>query len=254
LAWNDKMRRTKRRSSARRRTCAVAAPVVLAVALASGSLLAGNLASIRGKVAGWDKLIPQVYAEAAKPDAHRYNWREPSPTVKQDFRRLSATVSHEICVAAFGKETAQPHEAIAVKVTGGRLSPSTIALSVGSRISFRNFDPFPHVLYEVGNDKWGPNPSGPSSTREWAATAPGVHVIRDQLFPSVIMYIVVDPAAVEYAVPDRDGAFSITLSPGEYTLKAFFDGKQVGKDVDNVRVGERGFEIKEPIALGGESK
>jgi hypothetical protein len=249
------MRRTKRRSRARRRTCVVAVPVVLAFALASGTLLAGAaLPTIRGKVAGWDKLIPQVYAEAAKPDAHRYNWREPSPTVKQDFRRLSATVSHELCVAAFGNGTAQPHEPVAVKVTGGRLSPSTLALSVGSRLSFRNVDPFPHILYEVGNDKWGPNPSGPSSTREWAATAPGVHVIRDQLFPSVVMYVVVDPAAVEYGVPDRDGAFSINLSPGEYTIRAFFDGKQVGKDLDGVRVGERGLEIKEPIAVGGESK
>jgi hypothetical protein len=231
---------------------------VFVVVLASGSLFAGpGTGTLRGKLSGWDKLIPQVYAEAARPDSHRYNWREPSPTVKQEFRKLSATVSREVCVAAFGSGTAQPHEAIAIKITGGRLSPSTIVLSVGSRLSFKNVDPFPHVLYEVSNDKWAPNQSLQGATREWAATTPGVHQIRDQLFPSMVMYVVVDPAAVEYAVPDRDGAFSMAAPPGEYTVKVFFDGKQVSKDVDGIRLGERGLEMKEPIALsagGGESK
>ena len=122
-----------------------------------------------------------------------------------------------------------------MKVTGGRLTPSTLVLSPGSRLSFKNVDPFPHELYEVGNDKWAPNPMAPGSSREWAATAPGVHVIRDQLFPSVVMYVVVDPGAVEFALPDHEGGFSMTVPPGDYTLKAFFDGKPVGKAVDGAR-------------------
>lgn len=242
---------------AKRRSRTVAALVVLASTLAGGTLLAagGSAAGvIRGKLTGWEKLIPQVYADATKNDSRRYTWREPSPTVKQDFRKLSTNASREVCVAAFGSGTAQPHEPIIVKVTGGRLAPATLVLSVGSRISFKNVDPFPHVLYEVEDPKWAPNSMAPTSTREWAATTPGVHTIRDQLFPSVVMRVIVDAAAAEFAVPDHDGAFSMPVPPGEYTLKVFFDGKQVGKEVDGIKVGERALELKEPIAVGGDSK
>jgi hypothetical protein len=196
-----------------------------------------------------------VYAEAAKSDSHRYTWREPSPTVKQDFRRLSPNASRDICIAALSSASPQPHEPISVKLTGGRLTPATVAVSPGSRLSFRNLDPFPHVLYEVNNDKWAPNATAPSSSREWAASAPGVHEIRDQALPSVVMYIVVDPAVVELGFPDREGVFMLSLPPGEYTLKAFFDGKAVTKEVGPVRVGDRGIlELREPLSVAGDSK
>ncbi|MBV9949128.1 MAG: hypothetical protein JOZ69_19930, partial [Myxococcales bacterium] len=228
---------------------------MFASALASGSLLAGPPpALVKGKVTGWEKLTPQAQAEAAKNDSHRYTWREPSPTVKQEFRKLSANPSRDVCVAALSGAPSQPHEPLALKVTGGRVTPATIALSPGSRLSFKNADPFPHVLYEVGTDKWAPNPTGPGSTREWAASTPGVHEIRDQLFPSVVAYVVVDPSVVEFAFPDRDGGFTMSLPPGDYSLRAFFEGKAVGKEIPGVHVGERGgVELREPLSLGGDS-
>ena len=67
------------------------------------------------------------------------------------------------------------------------------------------------------------------------------------------MYVLVDPAAVEFAMPDHDGAFSLPVPPGEYALKVFFEGKQVGKE-EGLRVSERGLDLKEPIALVGDSK
>jgi hypothetical protein len=246
----------KRRWFARRPTRIAAPLIVLASAFTSAALLAGAPpATVKGKLIGWERLLPQVYTEAAKSDSHRYTWREPSPTVKQEFRKLSGNVSRDVCVAAFGTSSPQAHEPLAVKVTGGRMSPATIVLSPGSRLSFRNPDPFAHVLYEVSNDKWAPNATAPGSSREWAATVPGIHEIRDQLFPSIVMYIVVDPSAIEFAFPDRDGAFSMSLPPGEYTIKAFFDGKQASKEMGPLRVGDRGgIELREPIALGGDSK
>jgi hypothetical protein len=247
----------KRRPFARRPTRKYAHSLVLASVLASGLLRAGPPpAMVKGKVLGWDKLVPQVYADAAKADARRYTWREPSPTVKQDFRRLSSNVTRDVCVAAFSAAgPPQAHEPLAVKVTGGRMTPATVALPPGSRLSFRNMDPFPHVFYEAGNDKWAPNSTGPGSTREWAASAPGLHEIHDQLFPSVVMYVVVDPGVVEFAFPDHEGIFGMTLPQGEYTFRAFFDGKQVGKESPAVRVGDHGLvELREPLLVGGDSK
>jgi hypothetical protein len=67
------------------------------------------------------------------------------------------------------------------------------------------------------------------------------------------MYVVVDPLALEFAMPDREGGFAITVPPGDYTLKAFFDGKPVSKE--SVHVGPAGFELKEPMLVGaGDSK
>ena len=174
--------------------------------------------------------------------------------MKQDFRRLSANVSRDVCVVALGGGGAGAHEPQSVRVTGGRITPATIVLSPGSRLSFRNADPFPHQLYEVGNAAWAANPTAPGSTREWAAAAPGVHQIRDQLFPGIVMYVVVDEKAADFAFPDREGQFTLNVPPGEYTLRAFFDGKAVGRPLEGVRVGDRGLELKEPLPLGGESK
>jgi hypothetical protein len=244
-------------SSVRRKTYIVAPLLLLGSALASGTIFAGvspATVSIRGKLTGWDRLVPQMYAETAA-DPHRYTWREPSPTVKQEFRKLSANVSRDVCVVATSAAGAQAHEPLAVRLTGGRLTPSTLVLSPGSRLSFKNADPFSHTLYEVGNDKWAANTTASGSNREWAATAPGLHVIRDQLFPSVVMYVTVDAGAVEFAMPDRDGAFSMAVTPGDYTVKVFFEGKQVGKSADPVHVGLGGLDLNALALSGaGESK
>jgi hypothetical protein len=244
-----------RRARFRRPQLFIASIALLGAVLISSPLWAGaGTAVLKGKIVGWEKLFPQVYADASKNDARRYNWREPSPTVKQDFRKLSANVSRDVCIVALSAAGGQAHDPFAVKVTGGRLTPSTLVLSPGSRISIKNVDPFPHELYEVGNASWAANSVAPGSSREWAATTPGVHVIRDVLFGSVVMYVVVDPGAVEFSVPDHDGAFSMSLPPGDYTLKAYFDGKPTGKE-SPIHIGNGGYEMREPIAVtGGDSK
>ncbi|MDP9035876.1 MAG: hypothetical protein M3O50_13835 [Myxococcota bacterium] len=236
---------------------------VLVTAVGSTPVLALSASSngnLKGKVTGWEKLVPQVYADPAKNESHRYTWREPSPTVRQDFRRLSANVSRDVCVAAFASGTTQPHDPIAIKVTGGRMTPATIVVSPGSRLSFKNVDPFEHVLYEVmrggaanaaNASPWAPNATAPGSSREWAATTSGVHEIRDQLFPSIVMYVVVDPSAAEFAFADREGTFSMALGQGDYTLRAFFEGKPVGKEMAGVRIGLGVVELREPLLLGG---
>jgi hypothetical protein len=256
LPRTPQMHESRPRSWARSKTYIVAPLVILGSVLASGTLLAGSspaAAGVKGKVSGWEKLLPQAYTEAAN-DSRRYTWRESSPSTKPDFEKLSANVSRDVCVVALGTGAAQAHEPLAVKLTGGRFTPGTIVLSPGSRLSFKNVDPFPHVLFEVGNGTWAANPTAPGSSREWAATAPGLHVIRDQLFPSVVMYVLVDPNAVEFAFPDHEGAFTMAVTPGDYTFKAFFEGKPVTKGGDAVHVGPGGFELRDPLAVGAESK
>jgi len=118
------------------------------------------------------------------------------------------------------------------------------------RLSFEVRDPFPHRLYQVGNDQWGPSDTNAGAHREWTGTAPGRAEFRDALFPSLRMYVIVDPQVADVAFPGRDGSFAMSLPAGEYVLKAFFNGKQVGRAV-SVTTKEKGVvDVKEPLNVG----
>lgn len=212
-----------------------------------GTALAGP---VRGRIAGQEKLLPEVYAEAAKPDSHRFTWREPSPTVRSEFRALSANPSRDVCIAAFASGNQPAREPILIKVTGGRTIPTTLVVPPGTRLSFENRDPFPHRLFVPGNDAWKAEDTNAGGRREWTAAGAGVVEFRDQFFPSVRLHVVIDPQVVDIAFPGRDGSFGMNLAPGDYVLKAFFGGKQVGRSV-SVTVKEKGnVDLKEPLNVG----
>jgi hypothetical protein len=206
--------------------------------------------TIRAKITGQEKLQPDVYVEAAKADGHRYSWREPSPTVKQEFRNLTANPSRDVCIAAISGNVMPPHEPILVKVTGGHTIPTTLVISQGTRLSFEVRDPFPHRLYQVQNDQWGPQDTNAAAHREWTAAGEGRFEFRDALFPSIRMYVIVDKQVADVAFPGRDGNFAMNLPAGTYVLKAFFMGKQVGRDV-SVASKEKGvLDLKESLNVG----
>ncbi len=208
--------------------------------------------NVKGKITGQDKLVPEVYAEAAKPDARRWTWREPSPSVASQFRTLSANPSRDLCIAATTSANQGPQEAIRMTVTGGRVFPTTIVVSPGTQLAFKNFDPFKHRLYVVNQPSFKPDDLGPNQARSWSPTGAGKFEVRDELFPSVRTFVIVDAQVMAVAYPGRDGAFGLALPAGEYVLKAFFGGKQVGKPV-TVNAKERGtVELKDPFNVAGE--
>lgn len=207
--------------------------------------------NIRGRISGQDKLLPEVYGEAAKPKANRWTWREPSPAVEAQFRVLSANVSRDVCIAATSANSAGPQEPVLMKISGGRIVPTSLAVSPKTKLVFKNLDPFPHKAYIVGNKGFNAEIILPNGTREW--TAPdgnGRYEIRDELFPSVRTWVVVDPQVLQVAYPGRDGAFAFALPAGDYVLKAYFGGKRVGKATSAVAKDRGTFELKEPLNLG----
>jgi hypothetical protein len=205
--------------------------------------------NVKGKITGWEKLVPEVYAEAAKPEARRWTWREPSPSVAAQFRALSANPSRDICIAALTGANQEKTE-VGMQVTGGRVIPTTIVVTPNTMLAFKNLDPFKHRLYIVNanhQNALAPEDLQPNADRRWSAQGAGKYEVRDELFPSVRTFIVVDAQVVQVVYPGRDGAFGFTLPGGDYTLKAFFNGKPVGK-VLNVSAKERGVvDIKDPL-------
>lgn len=226
--------------------------VVLALFALSGAAHAGGL--VRGRLAGFDKLVPTVYAEMAKVEAHRYTWRDLSPTVRPEFRVLSASPSRDLCIAAMTNGTAPAHDPVLVKVTGGHTIPTTLVVTPGTRLAFENRDPFKHRLYALGQAAFKADDMMPSARREWTAPSAGAFEFRDELAPSLRLYIVVDPQVVAFAFPARDGAFQFDLPPGEYTLKSFFNGREVGKPTAVVVKEKVAIELKDPVNVAETAK
>ena len=253
-------RTTPRRSTLRSvLVSAVAGSLALGLALgAAASADAGQTGQIKGKVTGFEKLLPEVYADSADAKNHRYNWRELSPTVPGQFRALSASPSRDVCIAAIGGNNSPPFETpVLVKVSGGRATPSMLVVSPNTRFAFRNVDPFPHRLFQVNDPKFAAAVTGPGAQREWAAPGNGRYEIRDELFPSLRIFVVVEPTVVKMVNPARSGEFTFEgLAPGDYTLRAYFGGKPTGKDLSGLHVTEKGntVEIKDIWNVAAESK
>jgi hypothetical protein len=225
-------------------TWAAAALVVPGVALG---------APVRGKLSGLEKLMNQVWVEAKDVSSHRFSWREPSPTVRAEFRSLFAYAPKEVCVAALATSAQQPPALpLLITVGGGRTSPVTVVVAPGTRLHFENRDPFPHRIYGVGQSTFPAGDMVAMAARDWTAPGPGKYEIRDELSPSVRSWVVVDPNVSAIAYPSSTGNFLIPqLAPGEYTLRAYFNGSSVGSP-KAFALGGIGVDIAVSVSEGAE--
>lgn len=214
-----------------------------------------SAAPVKGRIADAEKLLNPVWNEAKEVSARRFTFREPSPTVRAEFRQLFAYAPKEVCIAAIGPVKPPPtNRPTLVTVGGGRTTPVTLVVAPGTHIKFENRDPFPHRLYMVGEEStFGPADQPAMASREWTAPGPGVYEIRDELAPSVRAWIVVEEDVYTCVHPNRDGVFSFEDLPAStYTLKAFFSGKEVARTT--VQVGSGPVEVREPLKLAPSDK
>jgi hypothetical protein len=224
---------------------------VMAIATSLSSLARAASVQVKGHITGQEKLVPDVYQEAARPEAHRFTWREPSPTVRPEFRVLAANPSREICIAAFSdKAEPPPPSPVLIRITGGRTIPTTIVLASGTKVVFENHDPFPHRLYIPNNPAFKAESTNTGGKREWTAPAGKARFeFRDELFPSVRSFVVVDPSVVEIAYPGRDGVFFFSnLGAGDFKLQGYFNGRAVGKAM-GITTRNQVLELRDPLVL-----
>ena len=189
-----------------------------------------DAALVQGKVIGYLELRNPVWLAAKNPSEHGYSFREPVTTVRSVFRALFPYIPRELCIAALGAESLPPpQEAIQVRVGGGRTAPVTLVARPGTKIVFLNVDPFSHALYGVGLATFPASETKSGDTRIWSVPGPGVFEIRDELAPSVRMWVVGEPRTVSIVYPSTKGEFLMSLEPGDYTIQPYFAGKPVGE-------------------------
>ena len=222
---------------------------VLVVAI-PGLSLAGQ---VKGKLFGLEKLINPVWNEAKEVSAHRFSWREPSPTVRAEFRNLFAYAPKEVCITALATSAQQPPALpLLITVGGGRTVPVTVVVAPGTRLHFENRDPFSHRLYGVGQSTFPASDTRALQGRDWTAPGPGKYEIRDELFPSVRSWIVVEPNVAAITYPNPAGFFVFPqLAPGEYTVRAYFAGGPTGTPKTFTLAGAT-VDIAVPVVEGAE--
>ncbi len=243
---------TRRR--ARPRT---AAPILaVAVALAAlGAATDARSGQVKGKLSGGQLLMNPVWQEAKEASANRFTWREPSPTVRADFRQLFAHLPKEVCIAALAPSPVTSTATIALKLSGGRTSPVTLVVAPGATIEFQNRDPFPHKPFVVGQASFTVSEMKSGSTRQWKVPGPGKYEVRDELAPSMRSFIVVEPHVAAIGFPARDGSFTLhNVPPGEYRLQAFFNGEATGKTVQALVKGDGVTDVKEELVVAEPEK
>lgn len=189
-------------------------------------------AKVRGRLEGFRLLTNPVWADARDPKQHGYSFREPVPTVRAEFRRLFPHIPKELCVAAIAATPQKAPQPILVRVGGGRTTPVTIVVPPGTRLTFQNTDPFKHRLYGVGIKTFPPSDSIRGATRDWTVPEAGTYEIRDELAPSLRMWVVSEPNVATVSYPSLKGEFALNVEqPGEYTVQAFFAGKKIGQAI-----------------------
>jgi plastocyanin len=239
---------------ARRTRFMLGAAVVVLALLGLPAIAAA--ARIKGKIAGWRALENPVWGEAKNPKKYGYSFREPVPTVRAEFRRLFPHIPKEVCIAALAKDKQPPPKtAILIRVGGGRTTPVTIVVPPGTTLQFKNTDPFKHRLYAKGVPTFPPGETGAGAHRDWTVSAAGVYEIRDELAPSLRMFVIAEPNVAGIAYPSMKGEFALTVpADGAYTLQAFFAGKKVGPALPVEAAAGRDFELKEPIKVADEKQ
>ncbi|MEN9577295.1 MAG: hypothetical protein RJA70_304 [Pseudomonadota bacterium] len=192
----------------------------------------GVAGPVKGRVTGFLELLNPVWEEAKAPDAHGYTFREPSPTVQAERRKLYPHVPRELCVAILAA-TAQPKMPTqVVRLGGGRTTPVTLVVTPGTELHFKNTDPFPHRLYGVNVKSFNAADTQKGGDRIWSVPGPGVYEIRDELVPSVRMWVVSEPNVVAFGFPSLSGAFEVEVPvAGSFEVQPFFTGKKIGNAV-----------------------
>jgi plastocyanin len=204
-------------------------------------------AHVKGRFEGFHALQNPVWAEAKDPKNHGYSFREPVPTVRAEYRRPFPYIPKELCLAAIAATPQKAQPPVLIRVGGGRTTPVTIVVTPGTRLTFQNTDSFKHKIYGVGIKTFASSETAPGATRDWSVPQAGVFEIRDEAAPSLRMWIVAEPNAVQVAYPSMKGEFAVNIQdPGVYTLQAYFAGKKAGEPMP-VTVDVKDVELKQPI-------
>ncbi len=100
-------------------------------------------------------------------------------------------------------------------------SPFVTAVPVGSKIVFRNSDPFPHNIFSPDHERFDLGTIAQNGARVRVFKTPGPYTLLCNVHPGMLAYIDVVPTPY-FTMADKDGKFEIkNVPPGKWTVEAW---------------------------------
>jgi hypothetical protein len=189
------------------------------------AILAATAAAV--DVRGSVTIPPGFGTPAASTATRQFYWEEWNGFL--DPRPARFAPQRELAVVLLGEAlTAPPSE---VRITGGDLTPATIAVKTGTQLRIVNTDACAHELFAEGAEiaGFGPLQTAPGNARQIEIPNHGHFVIRDRLYAHVEAHVhaIANLAAIGNVA--RDGTYTFpALTAGTYTLKVFYREHEVG--------------------------
>ncbi len=116
--------------------------------------------------------------------------------------------------------------------------PYVVAVVKGGTVRFHNSDVVPHQVAGVGADQFNLGTISKGGAREYTFNKPGDVGIVCGLHPDMEAYVLVLENPY-FARPDAGGNFRIAgLPPGDYVVKAWYDGKAKKQSVKILESGD----------------
>lgn len=178
-----------------------------------------------------DKTAPPQPKVAGNSEVDDEAEKVPPPVPKPQIGSLIGTLSVDGKSGTYGLITLEPANGkwkprtpkrVVIEQRGREFLPSLVAVSVGSTISFPNYDQVFHNVFSTANQAafdLGLYKEG--EAREYTFTKEGFIRLGCNLHANMSAYIAV-VSAPAYVVTDAQGAFAFRrLAPGRYRLKAW---------------------------------
>jgi hypothetical protein len=209
-----------------------------------GAARAGDL---KARIAGYEALRPQALASAVASNPHAFTWRLFDRLVAEKYTALSADPEKDVTIAVYGEGPHRFGLEARIRLAGGRATPATIVIPAGVPITFVNDDPFLHTLVsgDVKRDL------KPGETHKISPKGKGLLTFTDSQAPGVKAFVVIEDGVIMNIAPGRDGSIKLADPlPGNYVLKAFFEGNAKTTSPTMEVKAAASTELKDPLVVG----
>jgi len=194
-------------------------------------------AEVRGNLQGIDSLRPTEIPAPTSGARRLFYWQVPNGAI--DVRRPHITPERDIALIMTGPSIQEANLPVRLPVSGGRCQPNTTVVGVNNSLRIDNSDWIAHEFYAVRPGQEEPIPNfaaeltATRSQRQAQIAEAGTYELRDRLAPMFRCWIVVGPGQGRVITPNTDGEYKFPDQPmgdGAYTIRAYFEGKQLGTD------------------------
>jgi len=204
----------------------------------------------QGKLVLNPSFIQTLEKEAeASDNSVDFYWNEPNGILSVAPPTVDFPMDMAVVLVPPSPTVAPPDELVTVLIKNADLEKDVIVVHKGTNVRFRNEEPFVHELFSPQIPDFKPEMQSTNAVRQVTFDNLGIFEIRCKRMPHFLSYVVV-VATPFVAKLTEQGEFSFTnLTPGEYTLQVFYQGKWIHElkvNVEDKKTGPITVELKSP--------